>query len=264
MAAQRRSPTVAPCFFPTLVKASSLLHRRVLKKSANGLATPGTAARPPRNHSISHPQPAPTCRRQAVFHQPRRAAGSWLALAALATACTSVNLPLNASESTKITVDVGQLLGPLAGVPAVADGSKDITTPPVPIDLRKSQPELAKYANGHIKTIEITAIQVTPTTNTLSGDLPPLDLYFGPSNATSLAQGVKVATIPAIVHGSTAAMSAAIDAAGMKTAGTQYLATLGFTQAMKATFATKAGQPLPTGKVDLNLVLNIQAVVSPL
>ena len=91
------------------------------------------------------------------------------------------NIPIDVTQSTKISLDVGTLIGAAAGQKAPADTTQAITTPPQPVDLNKEQPDLAKYANGHIKTLEIAKIAVTPTTNTLTGNLPALDLYVGPT-----------------------------------------------------------------------------------
>ena len=208
-----------------------------------------------------------------------RAASVTLPLAALTAlpACDLLNqakasvenaaqLPIDVQQSTKVTLDVGALIGALAGqtVPPGPDLTQDLTTPPAPIDLNKEQPELAKYASGHIKTVEINKIAVTPTTNTLTGDLPALDLYFGGTTAKSYADGIKVATIPSIKAGSTTAIDAIIDTAKMSEAGTKYLSTLAFSQMMAGKLVIKAGEKVPTGKIDLKLDLGVHAVVTAL
>ena len=174
------------------------------------------------------------------------------------------NIPIDVTQSTKISLDVGTLIGAAAGQKAPADTTQAITTPPQPVDLNKEQPDLAKYANGHIKTLEIAKIAVTPTTNTLTGNLPALDLYVGPTDLKNATDGIKVATIPAIPAGSTALVNATIDAAAMTQAGTQYLAKLAFAQALKGTLVVKAGDTLPGGKIDLKLDLGVHAIVTPL
>jgi hypothetical protein len=176
----------------------------------------------------------------------------------------AAQIPLDVNEATKISLDVGKLTGPTAGTVTPIDMNQDLTTPPAPIDLNKSQPDLAKYANGHIVTVEINKIGVTPTTNTLTSDLPSLDLYIGPTTAKGIADCIKVATIPKIAKGSTTAVDAVIDAAAMKEAGTKYMATLAFAQMLSGKLVIKAGDTVPGGKIDLNLDLGVHAVVSPL
>lgn len=174
------------------------------------------------------------------------------------------NIPIDVNQSTKISLDVGTLVGALAGQKTPQELKQEIATPPVPVDLNKEQPELAKYANGHIKTLEIAKIAVTPTTNTLTGDLPQLDLYVGATDIKSTADGIKVATIPAIKAGSTELVNATIDTAAMTTAGTKYLAKLAFGQMLKGTLVVPAGGSVPNGKIDLKLDLGVHAIVTPL
>ncbi len=208
-----------------------------------------------------------------------RAASLALPLAAVTTlpACDLFNqakasvenaaqLPIDVTQSTKISIDVSLLTGTLAGqtIPPGPDLTQDLTTPPAPLDLAKEQPDLAKYASGHIKTVEINKIGVTPTTNTLTGDLPAMDLYFGPTTAKGAADSIKVATIPAIKAGSTAAFDAQIDSAAMAKAGTTYLNTLAFSQMMSGKLVVKAGEKVPSGKIDLKLDLGVHAVVTAL
>ena len=164
-----------------------------------------------------------------------------------------------------MSLDVGALTGALAGQPAPAPGlTQDLALPPVAVDLNKSQPNIAKYANGHIVTLEINKIAVTPSNNTLTADLPALDIYFGPATAKTVADGIKVATIPPIKAGSTTAVDATIDAAAMTQAGTKYLSTLAFSQIMDGKLVIATGGAVPGGKVDLKLDLGLHAVVTPL
>ncbi len=177
----------------------------------------------------------------------------------------AAQIPIDVTESTSASLDVGKLTGPLAGQPAPAGGlSQDIALPPVPVDLNKTQPNLVQYANGHIVTLEINKIAVTPSNNTMTGDLPALDIYFGPTDAKGIADGIKVATIPPIKGGSTTAVDAVIDSAAMTEAGTKYLAKLAFSQIMAGKLVVKAGDPVPGGKVDLKFDLGLHAVVTPL
>ena len=177
---------------------------------------------------------------------------------------TAAQIPIDVQQSTKVSFDVGQALGPTAGQTTPVKITQDLPLPAVPVDLNKDQPNLAKYANGHVVTVEINKIAVTPTTNTMTADLPSLDIYFGPANATKASDGIKVATIPSIPKGSTAAVDAIIDTAAMKTAGTQYLAKLAFAEIMTGKLVVEAGSAVPTGKIDLKLDLGVHAVVTPL
>ncbi len=182
-----------------------------------------------------------------------------------AAAQNAANISVDETESTNVSLDVSALTGALAGQPAPAPGlTQDLALPPVAVDLNKSQPNIAKYANGHIVTLEINKIAVTPSSNTLTADLPALDIYFGPTTAKTPADGIKVATIPPIKAGSTTAVDATIDAAAMTQAGTKYLSTLAFSQIMDGKLVIATGGMVPGGKVDLKLDLGLHAVVTPL
>ena len=176
----------------------------------------------------------------------------------------AAQIPVDVMESAQVSLDVGQLTGQLAGKVTPVDLSQDLATPPIVLDLNKSQPDLAKYANGHIVTIEINKIVVTPTANTMTGDLPALEIYFGPTTAKGLADGVKVATIPPIPKGSLAPMDGVIYADAMATAGSKYLATLAFSEMLNGKLFVKAGDTVPGGKIDLKLDFHIHALVAPL
>lgn len=176
----------------------------------------------------------------------------------------AAQIPIDQMESTKVTLDLTQVIGAAAGQTTPQDLNQEITTPASPLDLNKTQPEITKYANGHIVTLEINKIGVTPTTNTLTGDMPALDLYIGAVDAKDTSTAIKVATIPAIKAGSTAAFDAQIDTAAMTKAGTTYLSKLAFSQMMHTKLTVKAGDKVPGGKVDLKLDLGLHAVVTPL
>ena len=176
----------------------------------------------------------------------------------------AAQIPIDVTQSTKVSFDLGKAMGATAGQTTPVKIEQDLPLPAAPVDLNKEKPELAKYANGHIVTVEINKIAVTPTTNTLTADLPSLDIYFGPATATKASEGIKVATIPAIPKGSTKAVDAIIDAAGMKKAGTDYLAKLAFAEIMTGKLIIEAGASVPNGQIDLNLDLGVHAVVTPL
>ncbi len=176
----------------------------------------------------------------------------------------AAQIPIDVTQSTKVSFDLGKALGSTAGQTTPIKIEQDLPLPALPVDLKKEKPELAKYADGHIVTVEIKQIVVTPTTNTLTADLPALDIYFGPATATKASEGVKVASIPAIPKGSNKAIDAVIDSAGMTKAGTDYLAKLAFAEIMTGKLIVEAGGSVPSGLVDLKLDLTIHAVVTPL
>ncbi len=177
----------------------------------------------------------------------------------------AANVSIDQTETTNLTLDVSQLTGAAAGKPAPAPGiTQQLTLPPVAVDLNKSQPNIAKYANGHVVTLEINKIVVTPSHNSLTADLPAMDIYFGPTTAKAVTDGIKVATIPPIKAGSETAVDAAIDSAAMTQAGSKYLATLAFSQMIGGTLVVATGSNVPGGKVDLKFDLGLHAVVTPL
>ena len=173
-----------------------------------------------------------------------------------------LDIPISTDYEFTTSFDIGTAMGPAAGQPAPADVSKTIAPPPSDVDL-VAEVQALKDAKGRVKSFEITKIVITPTTNTLTSDLPSLELYIGPIGATDTTGSAKIATIPPIKAGATAAVNAVLDAAGQN-AAQQWLTTLAFSQGMAATMVVKKGETVPGGKADLKIAMGLKIVLNPI
>ncbi len=207
--------------------------------------------------------------------RPTRAATLACALTALAltAGCSQVDgfvndnknlldVPITTEYEFTTSFDIGASMGAAAGLPAPADISQEIAPAPSDVDLITEVPAL-KDAKGRVKSFEITIISVTPTTNTVTSDLPAFDLFIGAMGAKDTKGSAKIATIPSIKAGSTAEVTAALDAAGQKTAQ-QWLTQLAFSQGMAATMTVKKGEKVPSGKADLKIKMGLKVVLNPI
>ncbi len=205
--------------------------------------------------------------------QPVRLAAIGLAALLALAACDQINdaiddnkgaldVPVSTTWGFPFTMDLGQATGALAGQKAPEAKEHDLSTPAVDVDLVAEAPALAN-AKGRVKRLEITALTITPTANTVTGKLPAFDIYIGPKGATKPEDAVKIATVPSIEGGSTAAISAPIDSAGME-AAQPHLTSLAFAQLVVAKLAVAKGDDVPGGKADLTVDLALKATLNPL
>lgn len=205
---------------------------------------------------------------------PRTAFAAALALASLggASACdvsktldankNKLDITIPVVHTITVTIDADKVLGTLAGQIAAADLAQDVTTPGQAIDLIKTEPKLAQY-KSKVKSIKVTGITATPTANSLSGNLPALDLVVGAPGLAKPTDGAKLASLPVIPPASTAAVTAVVDA-GNATAASKFLTTLQFDAMTVTKLVVKKGEKVPGGKVELKLELKLDVVVSPL
>ncbi|MCO4764129.1 MAG: hypothetical protein KC502_21640 [Myxococcales bacterium] len=200
-------------------------------------------------------------------------ASAFALIAAVATGCGSfsdfvddnknkLDIPVTTDYEFVTSFDIGGAMGAAAGKPSPAELKKAIAPPPSKVDLVLEVPALSD-AKGRVKSFEILKIVVTPTTNTVTSDLPAFDLYIGPMDAKDTSGSAKIATIPAIKAGSTAVVNAVLDAAGQK-AAQQWLTTLAFSQGMVATMIVKKGENVPSGKADLKIAMGLKVVLNPI
>ncbi len=173
----------------------------------------------------------------------------------------ALDIPISFDHDFNVRADIGAATGAAAGQPSPADATYPLTIGAVPVDLISASPDLAKN-RSKVQAIELTQIIVTPTTNSLTSATPPIDLYIGPAGATTVTQAIKVATLPAIPAGSSDAAQATIDAAAQD-AAQQYLTSFDFTIIPVATLAVSAGETVPGGAVDLNILMGIKATLNP-
>jgi hypothetical protein len=181
--------------------------------------------------------------------------------AACDSAADLLDFPIEFGHTIDARVDVGKTTGAAAGQPSPADASYPLALPAVPVDLASSNSDLAAN-RSKLRSVTFTKIAVKPSTNTLTSATPPLSLFIGPKGATSPAQGVKIATIPAIAPGATASVPAALDAAG-QAAAQPWITSLEFTVMLEAALSVRAGDTVPGGAADLAITFDVKAIVNP-
>lgn len=173
-----------------------------------------------------------------------------------------LDVPIETEYSFPTAFDVGAATGQAAGQKAPAKVTHDLSVPGQDVDLVKEAPALAN-AKGRVKSMEITKIEALPSTNTVTGALPSLDLLIGALGEKDVSKAIKIATIPSIPSKSTAVVSATIDAQGMKDAQ-KYLTTLGFSQHLVAKLVVEKDDTVPGGKADMTVTLGVKAVLNPI
>lgn len=173
-----------------------------------------------------------------------------------------LNLPIETEQAAEFPLDFGAISGATAGQPSPADVDQVIPMPPADVDLNKESKPLADNKKL-IKRFEVTGITATPTANTATMAIPAIELWIAPFGAKDTANAAKIATIPSIPAGSTDAVTATIDAAGMDAAQANLL-TLAFTQITSARLVVKKGEAMPGGAANLKIAMKIKATLNPL
>jgi len=182
--------------------------------------------------------------------------------AATSLGACDLDIPISFDQTFDVRVALGDATGAAAGQTAPADVSYPLTMNPVNVDLISSSQSLANNRDK-VQSIALTGVTVTPSNNTLTAATPPIDLYVGPAGMTSPAQGVRIATLPAIPAGSNGVVSASIDAAGQQNAQ-PWLTSLDFVILPVATLNVSQGQTIPGGAADLRVALGVEATIDAL
>lgn len=175
---------------------------------------------------------------------------------------SKLDIPISTDYEFVTAFDIGGAMGAAAGQTTPKDLTQSIAPPPSDVDL-VAEVQALKDAKGRVKSFEILKIEVTPTTNTVTSDLPAFDLFIGPMGAKDTSGSAKIATIPSIKAGSTALVTAQLDAAGQKQAQ-QWLTSLAFSQGMVATMVVKKGDKVPSGKANLKIAMGLKVVLNPI
>lgn len=153
-----------------------------------------------------------------------------------------------------------------AAVPAPVD--RELTPIEVNVDLdiveQTMKPELADYA-GKFKRIQITKITYAATNNSLTFDMPPLELFLGPVGAEKPDdQGViSMATMPVVTKGQNGTFDATINEANRDQLST-LIQSLQVAAIAQATPVVKKGEMFPpSGKLDLKVTIYVTFVANP-
>jgi len=168
------------------------------------------------------------------------------------------DLPISASESVVVPVDLSSV--PNSGQTAPQDVDIPLDLPAQPVDLASASQDLDKNKDK-LERLEIKRLNITPQNNSLTRDLPPIDLFIGPFDGDPNG-AVKIATIPSIPAGSTERVVGQIDDAGMD-AAQPFLTSLQFSFQPSGTLEVKQGEEIPGGRADLELLIEVQATVDP-
>ncbi len=197
---------------------------------------------------------------------PLLTAGCLLGCDQLSTAVTStagkLDLTFSVTQSLPTSFDLGQALGGNAGQVAPVALAQDVTSPAQTVDLTKTEPQLVPYKKL-VKSIKITAVTVTPKSNTLTGPLPQVDLYVGATPLKATKDGARLCSIPSIPKGSVAAVTGTVDAASAAAAST-FVTSLAFDELSLIHLVVAKGETAPAGKIDLDVKVTLSVVVSPL
>lgn len=124
--------------------------------------------------------------------------------------------------------------------------------------------ELAQYA-GKFRSVGITRIAYAAPNNTLTFDLPPINLYVGPlgTKKGNASGAVKIATIPAIPAKMAASGDAMIDEAN-KVPASDLVKSLQTALVTDAAPEVKRGQPFPpSGANNLKLTVYVTFTANP-
>ncbi|TNF36772.1 MAG: hypothetical protein EP329_04800 [Deltaproteobacteria bacterium] len=178
------------------------------------------------------------------------------------TGCDSLDIPIGFDQSFDVHVSLGDVTGAAAGQPAPADASYPLALSPIRIDLVSSSPQLESNRDK-VQSITLGGLTVTPSNNSLTAATPPIDLYVAPAGATSPSQGLRIATLPSVPAGSTAVVSASIDAAAQQSAQ-PWLTSLDFVFIPVATLSVQQGQTVPGGAADLHVTVGVEATIDAL
>lgn len=171
------------------------------------------------------------------------------------------DLPIETSTDFDVSFDVGAVTGEAAGQQAPERLEYDLTLPGIPIDFTTVSEDLNDN-KSKLREVSITFIKVTPTENTVTGELPDIDLYINASGTTGIEGGHRIATIPPIQPGSLTPVNATIHVAGME-AAQPMITSLKFNVVPSANLVVEQGETVPGGAAALNIEIGLRAVVNP-
>jgi len=183
-------------------------------------------------------------------------------------------------DDSTIEIDIPEyVIGPLTlprdGLPAgtLPEGqslARWVGTPPSPVDLVAAEPRLEKYTDT-LDRIEIRKITYQVTENTLSADLQPLEIYFGPTDVpASLEDPAKDARL--VKYGQTAVIAKGVThptaqtmtpGAGAVEQVAEIMSDLAFSSLAGAHVVVQGGQAVPSGQMKIKVGLSLTVFVKP-
>jgi hypothetical protein len=172
-----------------------------------------------------------------------------------------ISLPIDAAALCPADADC-------TGTAAAAPQDQPLKPLEVAIDLDiatlTGNPELASYA-GKFKSVNISRIAYAAPDNSLTFDLPPINLYVGPLGTMkgTSAGALKLATIPSIPAKMNASGDAPLEA-GNATAISDRFKSLQAAIVTDAAPVIKRGQPFPpSGTNNVKITLYVTFVANP-
>jgi hypothetical protein len=145
-----------------------------------------------------------------------------------------------------------------------------VEIPPQQQDLSNNA-DLKKYIEGgKVKKVTVNSVKLTLASNTLTFDLPSVDLYMGPMSAASTADAAakKIAVLPAINAGTTGLVQVQFTADG-KSIMSQFLLSYQFALLGVANIAidipmTGGNRGVPSGAMAGVVTVSLSFTVDPL
>jgi len=148
----------------------------------------------------------------------------------------------NCSTSSPLACDNGACALPLT-----------VETPPQTVDLGKEVPELKSLSGQTVADVFISRIQYS-VNSTLNVDLPPVELFLGPNEATTTSDaGVKkFGTVPATPANTMTVGDVTLEPDSQKTLSSfARNFAVPFKFLARTTIVVRGGQPIPSGSVDV-------------
>jgi len=128
------------------------------------------------------------------------------------------------------------------------------------IDLDESAGDLSGLLST-IDRIEVTQIDATIRTNTLSVDAEPIDVFWGPEGASSIDEMRHLATLPAIPAGANTIGDVVLNAGGVDGLSDHLVGTSRRARFFARTRIDLApGGRYPEGAIELEVVVSIRAM----
>ena len=127
------------------------------------------------------------------------------------------------------------------------------------VDLDESAGDLSGLLSS-IDRVEVTEIDATVLTNTLTVDIEPIDVFWGPEGASSIDEMRHLATLPAIPAGANAIGPVVLDAGGVDGLSDHLVGTSRRARFFVRTRVDLApGARYPEGAIELEVVVSIRA-----
>lgn len=133
-----------------------------------------------------------------------------------------------------------------------------IETQPQTVNLKMEVPSLSSINSQTLSNVTVSQIKYDITANTLNVDLPPVELFLAPGDATTASdsRAQRFGTVPMTPRGSTPkGATVTLDPVGQQAFST-YVSNFNtpFVFLARTTVVVTGGNPVPSGRVDITVV----------